>query len=103
MIGNIIIYLFIILLVGVIYYYYDELYIYIKPFFDKARNENMLKVKAEKAKRKKKEGEAKEGEAPEKMNIIAEIKEITNLPFHFLYKLCVTYGIFPIKKDSTTI
>ena len=44
--GNILFYLFITILVVVIYKYYDGLFFYIKPYFDKSREENMAKIKS---------------------------------------------------------
>ena len=88
--GNILFYLFITILVVVIYKYYDGLFFYIKPYFDKSREENMAKIKSKPRPR--------EEMSNNKNNIITEMKELTNIPFDFLYNLCVTYGIFPIKK-----
>ena len=91
-------YLFVTILVVTVYYYYDDLYIYIKPYFDKARKEEKEKEKErekEREKEKEKENTIKTGSP-----IIGKIKELTNLPFEFLHKLCVTYGIFPMKKDT---
>jgi len=94
--------IFLILIIVVAYVYHDEVVYYIKPYFDKIRANRNEKINDKghigqfnKGREREREQEQQE---PEGKGIVQSIKEVYKIPLNFLYKLCVTYGIFPISK-----
>jgi hypothetical protein len=69
------------------YYYHDDLYKYVKPYFDEKRNKFMI---IQEENRQKYTMNSDKVDYTER-----DIKGLLYLPFDFLHKLCVTYGIFP--------
>jgi uncharacterized protein (UPF0305 family) len=97
MLDNIIIIIVLAIVIYLLYKYNTEIFSYITPYLNRINKKNDIKEKIEE---KRREHEKEEGENSIQ-NIIKESKEIYKLPFQFLYKLCITYGIFPMKREST--
>jgi len=97
MLDNIIILIVLAIVIYLLYKYNTDIFSYITPYLNRINKKNDIKEKIEE---KRREHEREEGENGIQ-NIIKESKEIYKLPFQFLYKLCITYGIFPMKREST--